>query len=111
MAETQTRREFLKTSGVAVGGAVALSTFNTSTAYAQGSDQIRVALVGCGGRGTGAVAQIFNTKGNTKLVAVADALENKAASSVKTLRHAAEDKVDVPQERIFVGLGSNVYNF
>lgn len=104
MAETQTRREFLKTSGVAVGGAVALSTFNTSTAYAQGSDQIRVALVGCGGRGTGAVAQIFNTKGNTKLVAVADALENKAASSVKTLRHAAEDKVDVPQERIFVGL-------
>jgi len=104
MAESQTRRQFIKTSGVALGGAVALSQFSTSTAYAQGSDTIRVALVGCGGRGTGAVSQIFNTKGNTQLVAVADALENKANGAVATLRKAAEGKVAVTPETTFAGM-------
>lgn len=105
MTDTQTRRQFLKTSGAAVGGAVALSsTFATNSAYAQGSDTIRVALVGCGGRGTGAVAQIFNTQGNTKLVAVADALADKAEKAVEGLQNANTDKVDVPSERRFSGM-------
>ncbi|MEM1355576.1 MAG: Gfo/Idh/MocA family oxidoreductase [Planctomycetota bacterium] len=104
MAESQTRRQFLKTSGAAVGGAVAISSFSTSSAYAQGSDTIRVALVGCGGRGTGAVSQIFRTQGNTQLVAVADALENKANGAVNTLRNAAANKVAVTPETTFVGM-------
>ena len=58
----------------------------------------------CGGRGTGAVGQIFNTKGNTKLVAVADAFQGNAESAVANLTKAAPDKVDVPPDRIHWGL-------
>ena len=85
------RREFIQTTA-AVGGALALGG-SFSTAYAQGTDEIKVALVGCGGRGTGAVAQIFNTKGNTKLVAVADALADKANDAVNGLKKQGGDKV------------------
>lgn len=103
MAESQTRRQFLKTSSVAVGGAIALSTgFNT--AYAQGSDLIRVVLIGCGGRGTGAVSQIFNTKGNVKLVAVSDAFQGKIDGALKSLKNKDASKVDVPADRQFTGL-------
>ena len=75
-----TRRTFLKTSSASlVGGAFAAGSI-ARFAHAQGSDEIRFALVGCGGRGTGAAQQIFNTKGNTKLVAVADAFHSKATT-------------------------------
>ncbi len=74
------------------------------TPHIAGKDEIRVALIGCGGRGTGAVAQIMNTKGRTKLVAVADAFHDKAASTVENLKGHDESKVDVPRERIFSGL-------
>ncbi len=100
------RRTFLKSSA-AVGGALALgSSFNT--AYAQGSDEIKVALVGCGGRGTGAVANLFNTKGNVQLVSVADALENKSKGAVEGLKKNPKfkDKVKVQQANIFSGLDS-----
>ncbi len=99
-----TRRTFLKTSA-AVGSALALGN-SFSTAYAQGSDEIKVALVGCGGRGTGAIAQMFNTKGNVKLVSVADALENKAKDAVKGLKENKNytDKVKVDDATIFSGV-------
>lgn len=96
------RRTFLKSTSAGVAGA-ALAGSVAQTAHAAGSDEIRFVLVGCGGRGTGAAAQIMNTKGNTKLVAVADAFEQKATSSLRTLGRY-EDKIDVPKERQFVGL-------
>ena len=99
---TTTRRTFMKSSA-AVGGALALgSTFNT--AHAQGSEEIKVALVGCGGRGTGAVANLFNTKGNIKLVSVADASAKNAKKAVDSLTKRAADKVKVNPETIFTGL-------
>ena len=97
-----TRRQFVKSSA-AVGSALALgSTF--STAYAQGGDTIKVALVGCGGRGTGAVAQLFRTKGNVKLVAVADALQNKAEGAVKNLKKQNAEKVLADDATTFHGM-------
>lgn len=107
-AMSQSRREFLNTSGAAVGGAIALGTgvlgSGINTAYAQASDQIRVALVGCGGRGTGAMVNLFKTKGNVKLVAVADAFGAKTQKTLDRLRKDYDPKVQVPEEQIFSGL-------
>jgi len=90
-------------SSAAVGGALALgSTINT--AYAQGSEEIKVALVGCGGRGTGAVANLFNTKGNVKLVAVADAFDRSCKKAIESLTKKAAQKVSVTPETTFTGL-------
>ncbi len=99
-----TRREFLQTTSAAAGIATAASL--GASAHAAGSDQIRFALVGCGGRGTGAAAQIMNTKGNVKLVAVSDAFADKAKGAVNNLSKKYKDKVDVPADRIFDGLDS-----
>jgi predicted dehydrogenase len=83
--------------GVAV--APSLSSFHVS-----GSDEIKVAVVGCGGRGSGAAAQIMNSKGNTRIIAVADAFPDKAAGRVGQLKKRYGEKVDVPKERMFGGL-------
>lgn len=103
MASQRNRREFLKKSS-AVVAASAISTGIVRHAHAAGSDEIKFCVVGCGGRGTGAAAQIFNTKGNTRLVAVADAFEKNAKGSVKRLRRHAKDKVSVDDDQIHWGL-------
>ncbi|MFK7739982.1 MAG: Gfo/Idh/MocA family protein [Planctomycetota bacterium] len=97
-----TRRTFLATSSSALIGSQVASA--AMTPHISSRDTIRVALVGCGGRGTGAVGQIFNTKGNTRLVAVADAFENKARQAVEALTEHAEDKVGVGEDQIFHGV-------
>ena len=104
MSDDTSRRSFIKTSSATlVGGALAGSLGRLT--YARGaSDEIRFVLVGCGGRGTGAAAQIFNTTGSTKLVAVADAFPEKAANSLKRLEERNNANLDVPQDRIFTGL-------
>lgn len=104
MQNDSNRRTFLKKTTVVAAGAAMTSTI-AKTAHAAGSDQIRFVLIGCGGRGNGAANQIMNTKGNVKLVAVADPFEHKSASSLKGLSKGKnKDKVDVPPERIFGGL-------
>ncbi|MGI9472020.1 MAG: Gfo/Idh/MocA family protein, partial [Rubripirellula sp.] len=98
------RRTFIKSSTAAAAGAALTSTV-AKTAHAAGSDTIRFVLIGCGGRGSGAAAQIMNTKGNVKLVAAADPFEEKAKGALKRLSKGDnKDKVDVPDERIFGGL-------
>ena len=103
MSSTTERRDFLKKSS-ALAAAGILSSHVVSNAHAAGSDEIRFCVVGCGGRGTGAAAQIFNTKGNTRLVSVADAFENNAKSAVRRLARHSKDKVAVPEENIYWGL-------
>ena len=72
--------------------------------HAAADETIRVALVGCGGRGTGAAGQALSTKaGPVKLVAMADVFENKQSSSYSGLRQRYRDQVDVPSERKFLG--------
>ncbi len=97
------RRDFIKTASATATGVAITSQF-ARTVHAQGSDEIRFAMVGCGGRGTGAAEQIMNTKGKTKLVAVADAFEKNATSSLNQLSRKHKEKVDVPEDRMFTGL-------
>ncbi|MEE2887461.1 MAG: Gfo/Idh/MocA family oxidoreductase [Planctomycetota bacterium] len=102
MTKKSTRRSFVVQSGsLAAGVAVAPSL---SSVHVSGSDEIKVAVIGCGGRGTGAASQIMNSKGNTRLIAVADAFPDKAAGRVNQLKKRYGDKVDVPQDRMFGGL-------
>jgi myo-inositol 2-dehydrogenase/D-chiro-inositol 1-dehydrogenase len=72
--------------------------------YSGGSDEIKVAVIGCGGRGSGAANQILNTKGTTKLVAVADAFPDKARNRINAIEKRHGAKVDVPKDRLFGGL-------
>jgi predicted dehydrogenase len=75
------------------------------SAHAAGSDLIRIALVGCGGRGTGAATEALKTKANVKLVAMADAFQDYLDNSLRAIRsRVGKEKVDVPKERQFVGL-------
>jgi len=100
-----TRRDFLKASTVAVvGGAVASRLGEVPAVYAAGSDEIRVGLIGCGGRGTGAAEDAIKAAPGVKLVAMADVFKDKIDSSLENLKKAVGDKIDVPEDRQFVGL-------
>jgi threonine dehydrogenase-like Zn-dependent dehydrogenase len=80
------RREFLKRSTmVAAGAALAGPLAIGRSAHAAGSDEIKVALIGCGNRGTGAAAQALSTQGPVKLWAMADAFEDRLEASLKNL--------------------------
>lgn len=98
----QARRDFLKSTAV-ITGATVLSTAPLAGAFASGSDVIKVALIGCGSRGTGAAFQALSTNQNVKLVAMADAFQDRLDSSYKVLADKFKEKVDVPKERQFVG--------
>lgn len=98
----QDRRSFLKSSTV-IAGATAIGTAPLSSAFASNDDTIKIALIGCGNRGTGAAVQALSTKQNLKLVAMADAFQDRLDSSYKILKQKFADKVDVPEDRQFVG--------
>jgi len=96
------RRDLLKTSAT-VGAVVAASGISTR-AFAAGNETIQVALVGCGGRGTGAAANALETQqGPVKLVAMADVFENRMSQSYNALNGRYSDKMDVPEDRKFIG--------
>jgi predicted dehydrogenase len=97
------RREFLTRTGAAAAGA-ALASAITARSYAAENNTIKIALVGCGGRGTGAAAQAMSTKGPTQLVAMADFFDNRLKSSLQALSGQFAKQVDVPADRQFVGL-------
>lgn len=108
MAESKlivpSRREFLKTSSVITAGAAVAGTLGvTRSAHAAGDDEIKIALIGCGGRGTGAAEQALSTQGKVKLVAMADAFRDRLDGAYNHLSNARKDRVDVPEERKFVG--------
>lgn len=99
---TQQRRDFLKASALLAGGAI-ISSIPLAGAYASGSDTIKIALIGCGDRGTGAAFQALSTKFNIKLVAMADAFQDRLDNSFQALNAKFAAKMDVPKERQFVG--------
>lgn len=100
---TTTRREFLATTG-RLAAASALAGTALPYVHAAGSDLIQVALIGCGGRGTGAADNALSTKsGPVKLVAMADVFENKLRNSYDNLKKKFADRVDVPADRKFLG--------
>src|SRR5262245_40867046 len=98
-----TRRQFLKTSGAGLAG-IALASAVPRPGYAAETNTIKIALVGCGGRGSGAAAQALSTAGPTTLWAMADVFEHRLQSSLAGLKPGHEKQIQVPPERQFVGL-------
>jgi len=100
------RREFLKRSAVTAAGVTLAGGLSIArSAHAAGGDTIKIALIGCGGRGKGAAEDCLTVKDQIKLVAVADAFKDRAQDAVKRLKASAvADKVDVPPDRVFTGL-------
>jgi predicted dehydrogenase len=74
-------------------------------AYPAGSDTLRIGLVGCGGRGTGAVNDVLQAEPGVKLVAMADVFPDRVQRSLRALKEIPEikDRIDVPGERQFLG--------
>src|SRR5512138_3908785 len=102
-SSASSRREFLKTTGRYAAASV-LAGAALPHVHAAGSDAIQVALVGCGGRGTGAAANALATKsGPIKLIAMADVFPNKLNGSYDALTRERESQVDVPPDRRFLG--------
>jgi len=100
---TASRRKFLKDTG-RVAGAAALVGTAARHVYAGEDNTIKLALVGCGGRGTGAVGQAMSVKnGPTKLIAMADVFEDRLARSHRGLSKKFSKTMDVPKERQFIG--------
>jgi predicted dehydrogenase len=99
------RRTFLKSTSTAVAGGTLLGTLPVER-FALGAspgDTIRIALVGCGGRGSGAANQALSTRGDIKLVAMADAFKDHLESSHKNLKKQHGDKVEVKEDAMFTG--------
>ena len=100
---SKTRREFLRFSGQAAA-ASALAGVAVPRCHAAEDATIKLALVGCGGRGTGAVADAFSTSGGPiRLHAMADLFEHRLQGSLKALSGRFQDNVDVPPDRQFLG--------
>jgi predicted dehydrogenase len=95
------RREFLK--GSAVLGAAMATGLAGSGAHAAGNGTIRVGLIGCGGRGTGAAEQAMAAGKDVKLVALGDMFRDQLDASRALLRGAGGDRFDVSDDRCFVG--------
>jgi len=98
-----TRRDALK-AGAALGGSVGLAGSFARFAHAAGSDEMRLALIGCGGRGTGAAVNALSSPGRFKITALADAFESRLSGCLRILQRKFPQQVDVPPERRFVGL-------
>src|SRR5262245_64463131 len=108
----QTRREFLTTAAVA-GAAVATGLHWAGNVHAAGSDEIRVGLIGCGGRGSQAVENVLDSAPGVKIVALGDVFQDRLDSCRKSVdafvkkegpakKHG--NSVDIPDERCFIGL-------
>jgi predicted dehydrogenase len=102
-AEDTSRREFLKHTG-RFAAATTLVSAATPWVHASEDNTIRVALVGCGGRGNGAAADALNVKnGPIQLVAMADVRERPLSRGYRELSRRFNSQVDVPEDRRFVG--------
>jgi predicted dehydrogenase len=109
----KSRRDFMKEGTMLAGGLVAMPLLSKANFFSGADDTIKIALIGCGGRGTGAALEALLTKQNVKLVAMADAFrdrldrcyKNITADDLSDMGHkgTVKNKVDVPEERKFVG--------
>jgi predicted dehydrogenase len=96
-----TRRDFLKNSAVGVASAAVVA----ANAHASGSDLLRVGLIGCGGRGTGAAEQALRADKNVRLTAMGDMFRDRLDSSLTSLRRDEElaRKIDIKPDHCFTG--------
>src|SRR3954464_4498646 len=108
------RREFVKQASLVAGGLMAAPLLSKANFFSGSDDAIKIVLVGCGGRGTGAATQALLTKQNVKLVALADAFRDNLDNCYNNLTSdeitdpagkpiSLKSRIDVPEERKFVG--------
>lgn len=98
------RRNFIKKSTTAaLGGALLNAIPYNSYAYSSSNQIIKIGLVGCGGRGTGALFEALNASPNVRVVAIADAFEDRTNSVLVTLKQHFNEQCDVTTKTMFVG--------
>ncbi len=99
------RRAFLKQSALTAAAGASIPSLATALGRAQpaGDRTLRIALIGCGGRGRGAASQALSTAGSVELVAMADAFSDQLADAHKAIAAANPERVKVPEENRFVG--------
>jgi len=104
------RRDFVKQSSMLAGAIAAAPLISNANFFSGSDDVIKVAVIGCGGRGTGAAVQALSSKQNVKIVAMADAFRdrlddcyNNVSAELSNLGAGAKGTLDVPEERKFVG--------
>ncbi len=97
------RRDFLGFSAGAVTAGVASGLSIARSAHAAGSDVLKIGLIGCGGRGSGAAVNALNADKNAKLVALADVFEDRVKNARLQLQKERPDQVAVDDEHCFVG--------
>jgi len=107
------RRDFVRQTSLLAGGLVAAPFLSKANYFSGSDDAIKIVLIGCGGRGTGAAMQALSTTQNVKLVALADAFQDNVEKCYATLTKenpaaaakgkSVTAKIDVPAERRFFG--------
>src|SRR5262245_46805970 len=99
-----TRRDFIKTTG-AIAATSALAGVILPHVHAAEGNTLQIALIGCGGRGTGAAGNALSTikKGPITLSAMVDVFEHRLQTSYDTIKKQAGDLVDVPKDKRFIG--------
>ncbi len=105
------RRDFLKVSGAALLSSAVLERVALAAqrnlapgAFVKADETLKIALIGCGGRGRGAAGQALSTSGPVKLVALADAFQTPLQDTLKTLQAEEHgERLDLAPDRCFVG--------
>lgn len=103
MPHSTNRRTFLKSTTIAAAGAAVGSLGIGRSAHAAGSEVLKIGLVGCGGRGSGAAANALVADPNTKLVAMADAFPDRIETALNGLQKRFKDRAAVDRDHQFVG--------
>jgi predicted dehydrogenase len=101
--DAPSRRRFLQATGAVAAAAWAVPAVFARMAHAGGNDVLRVGLIGCGGRGTGAAVQALSADPQARLTAMGDTFADRIRDSLGNLRPMLADKIDVTEETCFVG--------
>jgi myo-inositol 2-dehydrogenase/D-chiro-inositol 1-dehydrogenase len=104
-SQKPSRRDFLRRSAAVAGASLAGGLSLARNAHAAlADDTIRVALIGCGGRGTGAAINCLNVSDTVKLVALADVFEERVQAARNAVKERHPNKIDLSDDRLFAGL-------
>ncbi len=102
-SQNTTRRKFLKSTAALAGGALASKLTTGEVAHAAGSDIIRVGMIGCGGRNTGAAAQALTADPGARLVAMCDIFMDRVKGKRRILKEQKKEQVTVNDDHCFAG--------
>ncbi len=102
--DSPSRREFLKSSAVVMGAVAAPYLLFQRESFAANSATLKVGLIGCGGRGSGAANQALAADKNVILTAMGDAFDNRLQGSLKALQESSGKQVQVTPDHCYVGL-------